>query len=259
MIRFTIATVCFNAADNIQHTLNSIAQQTYPHVQHLIVDGASSDDTCTLVNHYAQAQQTHQSPHDIVLHSAPDKGIYDAMNKALNLATGDYILFINAGDGLHETTTLEQIASQLTTYPQDTLPAVLYGDTQIIDSTGKYLYLRQHRPPKVLTSWSFNYGMLVCHQAFAVHRDFYSTVHYDLHYRFSADFDWCIRIMRKAESTARHFHNTQLILADYLNEGTTTRHHKASLQERYRIMSRYYGNVRTFLRHLYFAWRAFMK
>ena len=77
--------------------------------------------------------------------------------------------------------------------------------------------------------------MLVCHQAFFARRDLVEP--YDLRYRFSADFDWCIRIMKKADV----LHNTHLTLIDYLNEGMTTRNHKASLKERFRIMSRHYG------------------
>ena len=74
---------------------------------------------------------------------------------------------------------------------------------------------------------------------------------YDLHYRFSADFDWCIRIMKQSKI----LHNTHLTLIDYLNEGMTTRNHKASLKERFRIMCKHYGYVSTVMRHLWFALR----
>ena len=91
--------------------------------------------------------------------------------------------------------------------------------------------------------------MLVCHQAFFARRD--RLVNYDLHYRFSADFDWCIRIMKQSKT----LHNTHLTLIDYLNEGMTTRNHKASLKERFRIMCKHYGYFSTILRHLWFALR----
>ena len=95
--------------------------------------------------------------------------------------------------------------------------------------------------------------MLVCHQAFFARRDLVEP--FDLRYRFSADFDWCIRIMKKSQTV----HNTHLTLIDYLNEGMTTRNHKASLKERFRIMCKYYGYIPTVLRHLGFAVRAITK
>lgn len=100
---------------------------------------------------------------------------------------------------------------------------------------------------------SFKQGMLVCHQAFFARRDLVEP--YDLRYRFSADFDWCIRIMKKADV----LHNTHLTLIDYLNEGMTTRNHKASLKERFRIMSRHYGWASTVIHHLWFVLRLLYK
>jgi hypothetical protein len=95
--------------------------------------------------------------------------------------------------------------------------------------------------------------MLVCHQAFFARRD--HAVPYDLRYRFSADFDWCIRVMKQSQT----LHNTRLTLIDYLNEGMTTRNHRASLAERFRIMCRHYGYVQTALLHLKFALRLLYK
>lgn len=103
--------------------------------------------------------------------------------------------------------------------------------------------MRRLSAPATLTWKSFKQGMLVCHQAFFARRDLVEP--YDLRYRFSADFDWCIRIMKKADV----LHNTHLTLIDYLNEGMTTRNHKASLKERFRIMSRHYGWASTVTHH----------
>ena len=89
----------------------------------------------------------------------------------------------------------------------------------------------------------------MCHQAFFARRAI--APHYDLRYRFSADFDWCIRVMKQA----RYLHNTHLTLVDYLDEGLTTRNHRASLIERFHIMCRHYGTVPTVMRHLWFALR----
>lgn len=95
--------------------------------------------------------------------------------------------------------------------------------------------------------------MLVCHQAFFAKRTLAEP--YDLRYRFSADFDWCIRIMKKSKV----LHNTHLTLIDYLEEGMTTRNHKASLHERFRIMAKHYGWLSTVAHHAWFVVRAVVK
>ena len=97
--------------------------------------------------------------------------------------------------------------------------------------------------------------MLVCHQAFFAKRELAKDENYNLSYKFSADFDWCIRIMKKS----RLLHNTQLTVIDYLNEGMTTQNHKASLWERFRIMTKHYGWASTVFHHLWFVFRAIYK
>ena len=95
-------------------------------------------------------------------------------------------------------------------------------------------------------------GMLVCHQAFIVKRD--KAPEYDLSYRFSADYDWCIRCMKLAGSIV----NTHLRLVNYLYEGLSTQNRKISLKERYRIMEKYYGKFPVFVLHIWFAFRFYL-
>ena len=170
------------------------------------------------------------------------------------MATGDYILFLNAGDKLHAPTTLSEMAATASRYGQ-TRPAVVYGHTDIVDEDGHFLHHRRLAPPQRLSWRSFSSGMLVCHQAFLARTDLARLARYDLKYRFSADFDWCIRIMKKA----RTLHNTHLTLIDYLEEGMTTQNHKASLRERFRIMVHHYGLLSTVAHHAWFVLRAVLK
>lgn len=107
--------------------------------------------------------------------------------------------------------------------------------------------------PETLTWKSFKQGMLVCHQAFFAKRSLVEP--YNLKYRFSADFDWCIRIMKKAQ----RLHNTHLTIIDYLEEGMTTQNRKASLKERFRIMAQHYGLISTVAHHAWFVLRAVLK
>lgn len=241
--KFSIITVTYNAAAVIEDTLQSVITQTYKNIEYIIVDGASTDRTMEIIGRYRK------HIHTVV--SEPDRGLYDAMNKGIRLATGDYVCFLNAGDELHEDDTLQLIVHSLTGLTG--LPDVIYGRTAIVDEEGHFLRMRRLEPPENLTWHSFRQGMLVCHQAFFARRD--HAVPYDLRYRFSADFDWCIRVMKQSAV----LHNTRLTLIDYLNEGMTTRNHRASLIERFRIMCRHYGYVQTILLHLKFALRLLYK
>jgi hypothetical protein len=125
----------------------------------------------------------------------------------------------------------------------------------IVDEKGNFLHMRRLSTPEHLTWKSFKQGMLVCHQAFLAKRELALKHPYNLQYRFSADFDWCIRIMKEAKC----LHNTRLTLVNYLNEGMTTRNHKASLKERFRIMAKHYGWTSTILHHCWFVIRLFYK
>lgn len=240
--KFSVITVCYNAEATIEDTIQSVISQTYHHVEYIIVDGASKDRTMDIVNRYRE--------HIAIVVSERDKGLYDAMNKGIGLATGDYLCFLNAGDSFHEDDTLQQMVHSIHT-PQ--LPDVLYGETELVDHEGHFLRMRRLSAPEVLTWKSFRQGMLVCHQAFFPRRDL--VMPYDLRYRFSADFDWCIKIMKKSKV----LHNTHLTLIDYLAEGMTTRNHKASLKERFRIMTRHYGWTSTLAFHLWFVLRLLLK
>ena len=254
---FTIATVTYNAEATLGRTLRSVASQDYARIEHLIIDGCSKDHTLSLVQRYVEENQAR---HNIRLVCEPDTGIYDAMNKALLSATGDYIVFLNAGDCLHSTDTISAIAKSADWKKGDSRhPAILYGDTHIVDAEGKFLRRRRLTPPEVLTPDTFRDGMRVCHQSFYVRTDLAKQELYDLRYRFSSDFDWCIRIIRRATKRRLRIVNTHLVLTDYLNEGTTTRNHQASLKERFRIMSHYYGWLATVFRHFWFIIRAIIR
>ena len=242
---FSIITVTYNAGKVLEDTIQSVISQTYHHIEYLIIDGGSKDNTLDIVNKYKERI------HHVV--SEPDKGLYDAMNKGIQLATGDYLCFLNAGDELHENDTLQLIAHSLK--EKQILPDIIYGETAIVDEEGHFLRMRRLSTPETLSWKSFKKGMLVCHQAFLAKRELAIKEPYNLSYRFSADFDWCIRIMKRSKA----MHNTHLILIDYLNEGMTTRNHKASLKERFRIMCLHYGWMSTILHHLWFVFRAVYK
>ena len=256
-IKITVATVTWNAGKLIEKTIHSVESQSYAHVEHLIIDGNSHDETLEHVHHYQERNSRASVRHEIVCLSEPDEGLYDAMNKALDMATGTYIVFLNAGDTFHANNTLELIAQAAKSV--DTLPAVIYGDTNLVDAEGHFLRKRRLSPPEHLTWRSFMNGMLVCHQAFFARTDLARIYHYNRRYRFSADFDWCIRIMHAAAFKKLPLVNAHTVVADYLNEGLTTKNHKASLLERFHIMADHYGFVSALKQHVWFVVRCFTK
>lgn len=235
----SIITITYNAESEIRPTLESLNRQTFRNFEHLVIDGASSDNTLSIVKE--------MSPDSIVI-SEPDKGLYDAMNKGLRAAKGEYVLFLNAGDSLHSPDILRRYADQRGAN-------IIYGDTIIVDSERNFIKPRHLSAPKKLTFKSFSKGMLVCHQAFMVRRNI--SPEYDLQYRFSADYEWTLKCLRSSDPT--HNANIEAIAIDYLSDGLTDKNHKASLKERYRIMCRYYGTVPTILRHIGFAVRSILR
>ena len=120
--KFSVITVTYNAEAVLEDTIQSVISQTYRHVEYIIVDGASKDKTLSITDRYKN--------HIAQVVSEPDKGLYDAMNKGIRLATGDYLCFLNAGDSFHEDDTLQQMVHTLT---GSELPDVLYGETALVD------------------------------------------------------------------------------------------------------------------------------
>ena len=235
---FSIITVTYNAAGTLPATLESVAEQTCQLYEHIVIDGASTDCTAEIAHKFHNLRMRFTS--------SPDSGIYDAMNKGLADATGDYVIFLNAGDRFHSPETLEHIAD---TIMEHDYPGVVYGQTELVDASGTRVGPRHLTAPANLRLEDFAQGMVVCHQAFVTLRRI--TAPYNLCYRFSADYDWCIRVLQ-------HSRNNILmpeVIVDYLNEGMTTRNMRRSLMERFRIMCYYYGFLPTVARHFKFLAR----
>ncbi len=232
---FSIITVTYNAEATLPATLKSVSEQTFDDYEHIIVDGASKDNTLALARKDATDRMR--------IVSEPDHGIYDAMNKGMGLAKGKYYIFLNAGDAFHSAETLAGIATAI---KENNFPGIVYGQTQLVDSERRRVADRHLTAPQELTYESFAEGMVVCHQAFVALARIAPL--YNLKYRFSADYDWCIQCLQHSRRNVY----VPGIMIDYLNEGTTTANHRASLIERFKIMSFYYGMTKTVLRHFKF-------
>ena len=260
MTKFSIITITYNAEAFLPRTVESVLSQHYRDIEQIIIDGASTDSTLSVAQDYMQRSYAAQNGHEVRIVSEPDNGLYDAMNKGLRQASGDYICFLNAGDFFPNANVLDTIVSiGLTGKSRQQLPAVIYGDTDIVDNDGNFLRHRRLAPPRNLTWRSFRKGMLVCHQAFYARLDIARTVPYDTRYRYSADVDWCIRVMKEAERMGAGLAYVDSVVVNYTQEGQTTKHHRDSLKERYRVMQCHYGAFTTALMHAWFAVRAVVK
>ena len=236
----SIITITFNASETLPFTMESIAGQTFTDFEHIIVDGASKDETIMIGRRMGTP--------NLRIFSEHDDGLYDAMNKGIKLARGRYIIFLNSGDKFHAEDTLKAYAEAI----ESKDPDIIYGDTDIVDIEGNRIGPRHLSAPEILTFDSFSNGMLICHQAFMVKRDIAPL--YDTDYRFSADYDWCIRCIKASRAGDRY--NLRRVTIDYLADGMTDKNKKASLIERFKIMAAHYGAMKAIGAHLSFIPRA---
>ena len=189
-MKISIITITFNSAKTIQRALDSVQSQTYADIEHVIVDGASTDGTKELIETYAKAHK------NVRWISEKDKGIYDALNKGIRLATGDIIGFLHSDDVFYSPDSIGQIAAAF----EDEKVDVVYGDLQYC------------KGPKVVRRWKSNdfnpcalkYGWMPPHPTVYVRREVYQQVgEYDEWFRISADYDMMLRIF-SAGYTSRY-------------------------------------------------------
>ncbi len=235
----SVVTVVFNAGDLLERTISSIRNQDYPEIEYIVVDGNSSDNTISVI----EANQ------DIIQQwiSEPDEGLYDAMNKGLGMAHGDYVWFINAGDVIYENNVLSKIFSA-GFEPGD----IYYGETMIIDKEGREIGMRRLKAPEILSWKSLINGMVVCHQSFIVRREMAPL--YDLNYKIAADYLWMLQCLKNASKIT----NTHFILTGFLDGGLNKNNIRRALSERFGIMVKYFGPFRVFVMHFLISVRFFI-
>ena len=195
--KVSIITVTYNAEEVLAKTLDSIRKQKYKNIESIIVDGGSSDGTLSIVNKYS----------DIVSKwiSEPDKGLYDAMNKGMDMATGDYVWFVNAGDTIFKTDILNHF------FDSDfVLRDIYYGDTLVVDEKGNHLGGRRLKTKDDITWKRMRWGMLVCHQSILVKKEI--APRYNLKYKIAADYEWVLESFKRARYTRKTNHKVACFL-----------------------------------------------
>jgi glycosyltransferase involved in cell wall biosynthesis len=206
--RISIITVCYNVANTIGDTLRSVREQTYPNVEHIIVDGGSSDNTLEVVSA--------EGEHVFKVVSERDDGIYDAMNKGLGLANGDIVGFINADDFYSSADVLAMVASAFESSGVD----CCYGDL---------CYVRQDDVVKMVRYWRsapfapgmFGRGWCPPHPTFFVRREVYARLGgFDLNFKIGADIELMARFLEVGRISS---HYIPKILVHMRMGGTTNR------------------------------------
>lgn len=256
-MKITLITCTYNAEGVLQRTLDSVLKQSYRDIEHIIIDGKSKDATVSIAQQYKAQNDFKRTGHKVIIVSEKDNGLYDAMNKGINMATGDFLCFLNAGDCLKNLPTPPILTGGGT--EDGARFSVIYGETDIVDENGKYLRHRRLQAPEHLTWRSFRKGMLVCHQSFYANTAIAKRTPYDMKYKLSADVDWCIRIMKEGERLGMKTYNTHQVLCNYLAGGMSVQNHRASLRERFYIMAEHYGLFTTIMQHMWFVVRSLLK
>ena len=174
-LNISIITVVYNAKEDLEKTIHSILNQTYKNIEFIIIDGSSTDGTVDIINKYDANINNWVSE--------KDKGIYDAMNKGANLANGDFIVFMNAGDIFYENNTIEKFINNI-----DDTDKVYFGRAKINSNISSWQYPNMQYNINNIDIWLQD--NLPNHQAMFFPKIFYKSYKYNLDYKIGSDSDY---------------------------------------------------------------------
>lgn len=178
MLKITVVTVCYNEKDKIRKTIESVCGQTYPDIEYLIIDGASTDGTLDIIQEYSKNK-------NISFYSEKDKGIYNAMNRGIGRASGDYIFFLNAGDTFYNEHVLEDAYS----YIKEDVDAIHYGKVCLVYSDGTE-YIQDFSKGDGSLEEKLLKGRMPCHQSIFAPRKLLEDHYFRETYKIRADYEW---------------------------------------------------------------------
>jgi len=194
--KVSIVTVCFNSESHIRKTIQSVLSQTYKNIEYIIIDGDSKDQTKSIISHYKSKIS--------ILVSEPDKGLYDALNKGISLATGDIICNLHSDDIFYNSSTIASVVCKFKTQNIN----LLYGNISYTLMHNKHLILRYWRSgPFYLTK--LKYGWMAPHTSIFIKRSLIRHLNnYSLAYRISADYEWMINAFTNTKTKPYFFNET---------------------------------------------------
>lgn len=226
MNKITIVTISLNTVKDIENTILSVINQTYPHVEYIVIDGKSNDGTIDIIKKYNEKISYWLSE--------PDKGIYDAMNKGIKAATGEWILFMNSGDTFHNEYVIEHIFSQ--SYNDDV--GVIWGNADLYRE-GKYVTKYKNRPFYKHLSTAFR-GVGICHQSTFVRTTLAKQLMFDTSYKICADFNMMYLIYKQGYI---FIHNPITISHFDLSGISSTNASKIFIHETKRVINNKYNHL----------------
>jgi glycosyltransferase involved in cell wall biosynthesis len=191
-MKISIITVTFNSAATIKDCIASVNSQTYSDIEHIIIDGNSSDDTLKIIN---------AVPNRITkIISEPDTGIYAAMNKGIKISTGEIVGILNSDDFLFNDKIVKSIANEFNSSQID----ALYGDVQFV-RPGNLARVVRYYSSKRFIPWKFKFGFMPAHPSFYVKREFFEKYgYYKEDYKIGADFELLIRFLYKHKIRSKY-------------------------------------------------------
>lgn len=188
----SVITVCYNSAATLERALQSVSEQDYPQVEHIVIDGASTDNTLDIIERF-RTQLFH-------FVSEPDQGIYDAMNKGLDRANGDIICFLNADDWYAHTQVLSRVASQMREFKLD----ALVGDVGFFREHDSSRMVRRYRSDR-FNPGRLGWGWMPAHPALFFSRAVVQRVgRFKTDYRIAGDFEYIVRAFHNHALRYRH-------------------------------------------------------
>lgn len=192
-MKISIITVCYNAAGTLRDTLASVAAQTHPDIEHIVIDGASTDGTMDIL----RAHGTHVA--QIV--SEPDTGIYDAMNKGLRLASGDVIGILNSDDTYKHPNVLAHVAAHMAAPEVD----AVFGDAEFVRPDAPKRVVRRYRSARFRPD-RLAWGWMPAHPTLFLRREIYERFgEFSTQYRIAGDFDFIARVFSRGTVRYRYF------------------------------------------------------
>lgn len=184
-MKVSIITVSFNSAKTLPHTIESVAAQDYPDIEYLVIDGRSNDGTQDIIKSYNGVVSKWLSE--------PDEGLYDAMNKGIQLATGDVVGIINSDDFYHRKDAISQVVNAFQEYGSQ----CVYGDVHFVKPDDLTKTVRYYSSRK-FNLGAFSWGFMPAHPTFFTYRsNFEKFGYYKLDYKIAADFELLVRFLYK--------------------------------------------------------------
>ena len=220
MNKISIITINYNDYIGLEKTIESVINQSYKNIEYIVIDGGSTDESLKIIE-----KSKNQISYFV---SEPDAGVYNAMNKGIKVATGEYLIFMNSGDYFYNTTTLTQIIPHL-----DSVTDIVYGDAIFFNNSSQKIVSF----PKKL-GFSFFYVDSLCHQATFIHKKLFLLEKYNENFKIISDWEFNVKNICLNNKSYKHVHQT---ICFYDTNGISSTEKKLDKTERNLVYQKYFA------------------